>query len=55
MEKVYYIFGWIEIFHMLEKIKTYKQEINNLIIKDAEQLENFRIKFISKKSVINNL
>ena len=55
MEKVYYIFGWIEILYMLEKIKTYKQEIHNLTIKDTEQLENFRIKFISKKSVINDL
>jgi len=40
---------------MLEKIKNYQQEINNLEIKNPKELENFRIKFISKKSVINDL
>ncbi len=40
---------------MLQKIKNYQQEINNLEIKNPKELESFRIKFISKKSVINDL
>jgi len=40
---------------MLEKINNYKKEINNYDISDAKNLEDFRIKFISKKSIINNL
>ncbi len=40
---------------MLEKINNYKKEINNSTIKNPKELESFRIKFISKKSVINDL
>tara|TARA_B100001996_G_scaffold361781_1_gene328794 strand:+ start:1165 stop:2151 length:987 start_codon:yes stop_codon:yes gene_type:complete len=40
---------------MLDQINNYKQEIKKLKINSANELEDFRIKFISKKSVINNL
>ena len=40
---------------MLNLINNYKKEIDKLQINNASELEDFRVKFISKKSVINDL
>lgn len=40
---------------MKEQIEKYKSEINSYLANSQDELENFRIKFISKKSVINDL
>ena len=40
---------------MLDQINNYKKEIEKLKIKNAKELEYFRVRFISKKSVINDL
>ncbi len=40
---------------MKDKIEAYKQEIADYQVADQAELEAFRIKFISKKSVINDL
>ena len=40
---------------MLETIKTYEQEIKNISITNLEQLENFRIEFLSRKGKISSL
>tara|TARA_X000001036_G_scaffold113699_1_gene106650 strand:+ start:4074 stop:5060 length:987 start_codon:yes stop_codon:yes gene_type:complete len=40
---------------MLDQINNYKREIKKLKITDVNELENFRVKFISKKSLINDL
>ena len=39
---------------MLNLINNYKKEIDKLQINNASELEDFRVKFISKKSVIND-
>ena len=40
---------------MLDQINNYKREIKKLKITDVNKLEDFRVKFISKKSLINDL
>ena len=40
---------------MLDQINNYKKEIEKLKINDTKELEYFRVRFISKKSVINDL
>ena len=40
---------------MREKIEKYKQEIENFTAESAEELENFRIRFLSKKGIIPSL
>ena len=40
---------------MLDQINNYKKEIDKLKINDTKELEYFRVRFISKKSVINDL
>tara|TARA_Y100000996_G_scaffold246395_1_gene193726 strand:- start:1115 stop:2101 length:987 start_codon:yes stop_codon:yes gene_type:complete len=40
---------------MLDQINNYKKEIEKLKINNTKELEYFRVKFISKKSVINDL
>ena len=40
---------------MLDQINNYKREIKKLKITDVNELEDFRVKFISKKSLINDL
>jgi len=40
---------------MLDQINNYKKEIEKLEINNSSELEDFRVRFISKKSVINNL
>ena len=40
---------------MLDQINNYKKEIEKLKINNTKELENFRVRFISKKSVINDL
>ena len=40
---------------MLEQINNYKKEIEKLKINNTKELEYFRVRFISKKSVINDL
>ena len=40
---------------MLDQINNYKKEIEKLKIKNTKELEYFRVRFISKKSVINDL
>ena len=40
---------------MLNQINNYKKEIEKLKINNTKELEHFRVRFISKKSVINDL
>ena len=40
---------------MLDQINNYKRKIKKLKITDVNELEDFRVKFISKKSLINDL
>jgi len=40
---------------MLEKVESIKKELENYTVNDAEELESFRMKFISRKNVINDL
>ena len=40
---------------MLDQINNYKKEIEKLKINNTKELEHFRVRFISKKSVINDL
>ena len=40
---------------MKDKIKSIKKEIEQYSGSSEEAVEDFRVKFISKKSVINNL
>ena len=40
---------------MLDQINNYKKEIEKLKINNTKKLEYFRVRFISKKSVINDL
>ena len=40
---------------MIQKIHTFQQEIENYTISNKEELETYRIRFISRKSVINEL
>ena len=40
---------------MLEKIKLYASEINEAMATDHEEIESFRLKFIGKNNVINDL
>ena len=40
---------------MLDQINNYKKEIEKLKINNTKELEYFRVRFISKKSVINDL
>ena len=40
---------------MKELIEKYKSEIKSYAANSQDELENFRIKFVSKKSVINDL
>ncbi|MDE0471948.1 MAG: phenylalanine--tRNA ligase subunit alpha [Ekhidna sp.] len=40
---------------MLEKIKLYASEINEAVATDQEEIESFRLKFIGKNNVINDL
>ena len=36
---------------LLEKIEAYRQEIEHFEIRDARQLEEFRIKFLGTKGI----
>ena len=40
---------------MKEKINSIKEEINSYSGTDSESVESFRVKYISKKSLINDL
>ena len=40
---------------MLDQINNYKKEIEKLKINNTKELEYFRVRFISKKSIINDL
>lgn len=40
---------------MFEKIEKYKAELESSVVQTVDQLEEFRIKFISRKSVFSNL
>jgi len=40
---------------MLEKVKQLLAEVNSFVAKDAEELEQFRIKFLGKKGLMNDL
>jgi phenylalanyl-tRNA synthetase alpha chain len=40
---------------MQEKIKHYSAEINAFEPKNAEELENFRIQFLGRKGILNEL
>lgn len=40
---------------MIEELKRIQEEINNAVVKSADELEGFRMKFISKKSVFQDL
>ena len=40
---------------MFEKVEEYKKEIDNFRVESHDDLEKFRIKFISRKSVIGDL
>jgi len=40
---------------MLEKVEAYKREIQEFKVENAEDLERYRIKFISRKSVVGEL
>jgi phenylalanyl-tRNA synthetase alpha chain len=45
----------LKINNMLEKIKLYRQELANIKINSLEELESFRIKYLGKKGIINQL
>ncbi len=40
---------------MKEQIEKYTTEIQQTIISNAEELENFRLKFLSRKGIVNDL
>lgn len=40
---------------MKEKVEELKQQISNYVASNAEQLESFRLKYISRKSVVGDL
>ena len=40
---------------MLDKIADVSKEVENYQAQNAQEIEDFRLKFISKKSVINDL
>ena len=40
---------------MFDKVKKVQKELDKAVVKTAAELETFRIKFISKKSLINGL
>lgn len=40
---------------MLDKIKELKEEIDNLVVSNLDEIEQFRIKFLSKKGLIAGL
>ena len=40
---------------MLEKVQKLLVEVNSFVAKDAEELEQFRIKFLGKKGLMNDL
>jgi phenylalanyl-tRNA synthetase alpha chain len=40
---------------MLDRVKSLKSEIEQTIVKSAEEVENFRLKFIGRSNVINDL
>ena len=40
---------------MLEKVESIKKELESAVVNTAAELEEFRIKFISRKSVVNAL
>ena len=40
---------------MFDQVKKVQKELDKAIVKTAAELETFRIKFISKKSLINGL
>jgi phenylalanyl-tRNA synthetase alpha chain len=40
---------------MLEKVQQLLVEVNSFVAKDAEELEQFRIKFLGKKGLMNDL
>jgi len=40
---------------MLEKVKQLLAEVNSFVAKEAEELEQFRIKFLGKKGLMNDL
>lgn len=40
---------------MLDQINKLKEDINTAIVENEEQLELFRVRFVSKKSIINDL
>ena len=40
---------------MEEKVKAIQQEVEAFLVKSKDDLENFRLKFISKKGAVSNL
>jgi phenylalanyl-tRNA synthetase alpha chain len=40
---------------MEEKVKSIQQELDAFLVKSKEDLENFRLKFISKKGMVSSL
>lgn len=40
---------------MKEQIEKYTEEIKNFVAKNAEDLEQFRLKFLSRKGIVNDL
>lgn len=40
---------------MKEQIEKYTEEIKNFVAKNAEELEQFRLKFLSRKGIVNDL
>ena len=40
---------------MLDKIKVLLDEVSSYSIKNSEDLEQFRIQYLGKKGIINNL
>ena len=40
---------------MLDKIKFYSEEISAFAIKNKQDLEYFRLKYLSKKGILNEL
>ena len=40
---------------MLDKVRAYAKEVEQFSTTSADELENFRLKFLSKKGIMNQL
>ena len=49
------IFHKVKFFIMLSKIDSLKGEVSGIIVNTLEELESFRIKYLSKKGVLSSL